>query len=178
MKNGAGRMIDTEDRMKVETNNDIDFQEELRINKYRLDEECLSHATKYNYWAEAYARAKNEYGIAKDNLAYTTADVSLRLRNFYIESGEKYTESRLQSAVDTDRDVIEAKRKLREADDILCKMDVAVKSMDVRKSELDNLVKLYCAGYFSTVSTMANKRDVNDEASRDIRRNLNKERDL
>jgi hypothetical protein len=44
--------------------------------------------------------------------------------------------------------------------------------MDARRSELDNLVKLYAAGYFSTVD--GNKKSVNEQTSNDIRKNLNK----
>ena len=157
--------------MKIE---DIDFQKELDINKYKLDEECLSHATRYAYWADAYVEAKNEYGIRKDNLALTIAEKSIDLRNYYMESGEKFTEARLDAAIAVEDDVVIAKQKLREAEELMNKLDVAVKSMDTRRSELDNLVKLYCAGYFSNVSTNPTKRDVNEEVSREMRKNLNK----
>ena len=157
--------------MKIE---DIDFQKELDINKYKLDEECLSHASRYAYWADAYVSARSEYGVKKDNLAYITSNKSNELRNYYMESGEKFTEARLANAVDMDDDVVEAKKELREAEELMYKLDVAVKSMDTRKSELDNLVKLYCAGYFSNVSTTPTRRDVNEEVSREMRKNLNK----
>ena len=157
--------------MRVE---DIDYQKELDINKYKLDEECLSHATRYAYWADAYVSAKNEYGVKKDNLSFVISSKSNELRNYYLESGEKFTEARLANAIDVDDDVLQAKRELREAEELMLRLDVAVKAMDTRKSELENLVKLYCAGYFSTISTSHEKRDVNDEVSRDIRKNLNK----
>lgn len=156
--------------------NEDDFQNELSINKYKLDEECLSHASRYAYWAEAYVVAKNDYGVKKDNLVYLMANKSLELRNYFTESGEKFTEARLSSAVDIDEEVVEARKELREAEDLMNKMDVASKAMDVRKSELDNLVKLYCAGYFSNVSTTPNRNDINDEVSKEMRKNLNKEK--
>lgn len=152
----------------------MDYEKELAINKYKLDEECLSHASRYAYWADAYISAKNNLGVKKDNLTYVMANKSIEIRNFFMESGEKFTESRLSCAVDTDDDVIQARKEVREAEEILSKMDVATRAMDVRKSELDNLVKLYCAGYFSTVSTSPDKVDPNSEVSRDIRKNLNK----
>lgn len=155
--------------------NEVDFQKELGINKYRLDEECLSHASRYAYWAEGYVVARNDYGVKKDNLVYLLSSKSLELRNEYMMSGEKFTEARLASAVDIDEEIVEARKELREAEDLMNKFDVATKAMEVRRSELDNLVKLYCAGYFSNVSTTPNKSDVNDNVSKELRKNLNKE---
>lgn len=165
---------EAKEKGQVLCNDDVDFQQEVKINKYRLDEECLSHASKYAYWAEAYSLAKSDVGLAKDNVAYVTAVRSMALRNLYNESHEKYTEARLQAAVDIDDEVLEAKSKLRKAEDIAAKMYVAVNAMEVRRSELDNLVKLYCAGYFSNVATTPNTTDAGSDVSRDIRKNLNK----
>ena len=157
---------------------DDEFQKDVRINKYRLDEECLSQSSRYAYWSEAYALAKTNLVAAKDNLEYTKAMRSIALRNLYQETGEKFTEVKLESAVLIDDEYLEAKAKYREADEVCNKMMVAVNAMEMRKSELDNLVKLYVAGYFSTVSSGENnKRDANEQVSRDIRKNLNKEKD-
>lgn len=165
---------DSKERARVLFNEEIDFQQELRINKYKLDEECLSQASRYAFYAEAYALAKSDVAQAKDNLSYVLAVRSMAIRNLYNESHEKYTEGRLQAAVEIDDEVVVAKSNLRKAEDIANKMLVAVNAMDVRKSELENLVKLYCAGYFSNVSTNVNKKDINENTSMDIRRNLNK----
>ena len=155
-------------------NEEIDFEKELKINKYKLDEECLSQASRYAYYAEAYALAKSDVAQAKDNLSYVTAVRSMALRNLFNESHEKYTESRLNASVDIDDEVVVAKVQLRKAEDIANKMLVAVNAMEVRKSELENLVKLYCAGYFSNPSTNMNRKDINENTAMDIRKKLNK----
>ena len=156
---------------------DIDFQKELSINKYRLDEECLSHSTKYAYYAEAQAIAKSNLTKAKDELEYTIAEANLRIRVEYENQGKKVTEALISSAITLDDEVREAKEKLREAEEVYNKLSVAVQAMDTRRSELDNLVKLYCAGYFSTIQTQAEtRRNINEQTSADLRRNLNKEK--
>lgn len=152
---------------------DVDFQQELAINKYKLDEECLSHASRYAYWAEAYSLAKMELMKAKDEMAYVKAQRSVTLRNLYVEAGEKCTEGRLDASVELDPEYRDAKAKVLKANEVAEKLEVAVRSMEVRRAQLDNLVKLYCAGYFSTVSNNPNKKDSVDEVSRDIRKNLN-----
>ena len=158
---------------------DIDFQKELSINKYRLDEECLSHSSKYAYYAEAQALAKSELAKAKDNLEYVVAEANLRIRKDYEAEGKKVTEALVTSAIVLDVEVIEAKEKLREAEEVYNRLSVAVQAMDTRRSELDNLVKLYCAGYYSTVvpdKAENTRKNINEQTSADMRKVLNKER--
>ena len=158
---------------------DIDFQKELSINKYRLDEECLSHSSKYAYYAEAQALAKSEFAKAKDNLEYVVAEANLRIRKDYEAEGKKVTESVISSALALDDEVRKAKEKLREAEEVYNRLSVAVQAMDTRRSELDNLVKLYCAGYYSTVvpdKAENTRKSINEQTSADMRKVLNKER--
>ena len=65
-------------------------------------------------------------------------------------------------------------RELRDAEEVFARLSVAVSAMEARRSELDNLVKLYCAGYFSTPANGAERKNVNERVSDDIRKNLNK----
>lgn len=153
-----------------------DFNSDLKINKYRLDEECLSHSTRYAYYSEAQAVSKSNISKQKDNLELVTAEANIRIRKEKSESGEKVTESLIASYLTMDKEVQKAKSELREAEEVYARLSVAVSAMETRRSELDNLVKLYCAGYFSTVNSDGNmKKNVNEQTSSDIRKNLNKE---
>lgn len=154
---------------------DNSFEQDLSINKYKLDEECLSHSSRYAYYSEAQAVAKSNVSKAKDNLEYVTAEANLRIRKEYAEKGEKFTEAVITSQLTLDKDVNEAKSKLREEEEVYARLSVAVQAMETRRSELDNLVKLYCAGYFSTVNADGNvRKGINEQTSSDIRKNLNK----
>ena len=151
------------------------FEKDLAIDKYRLDEECLSHSGFYAYYAESQASAKMELTRAKDNFEFITAEANLRIRKEYAEKGEKFTEAVISSQISMDEKVNESKRNLREKEEIYSQLTVAVQAMETRRSELDNLVKLYCAGYFSTVKTDGNvRKGINEQVSADIRKNLNK----
>ena len=88
-----------------------DFDEDLSIDKYRLDEECLSHSSRYAYYSEAQAVAKSNVSKAKDNLEFVTAEANLRIRKEYAEKGEKFTEAVIASQLTLDKDVNEAKSK-------------------------------------------------------------------
>lgn len=154
---------------------EFDFEKDLSIHKFRLDEECLSHSSIYFKYAEAQQDAKSEVSKADDNLKLVLAERELSIRDSFVKEGKKATEGLIASLVETDEEVLKAKGKLRKAQEVFNKLTVAVQAMDARRSELDNLVKLYCAGYFSMPnSNDKSKKDVNEQTSREIRKNLNK----
>lgn len=159
---------------KEEIENEFDFEKDLSINKFKLDEECLSHSSIYFRYAEAQQEAKTEVSKADDNLKLTLAEREVTIRKAFADAGTKVTESLISANVERDEEVLQAKRKLRKAQDIFNKLTVAVQAFEHRKSELDNLVKLYCSGYYSTPNNDNKKNNANEQASRQIRKNLNK----
>lgn len=166
-------MTKAETLAKEKENQTDDFQKDLSINKYKLDEECLSHSSRYAYYAEAQAVAKGDVSAAKDKLELVESEVNLKIRKKFADEGQKVTESIVASALAMDEDVIAAKGKLREAELIYSRLSVAVAAMETRRSELDNLVKLYCAGYFSTPSAGGVKGGINAMTENSIRKQLN-----
>lgn len=160
--------------LKKQAESDDSFQNDLSINKYKLDEECLSHSSRYAYYAEAQAVAKSNVSKAKDNLEYVTAEANIRIRQRFSTEGVKFTEALVNSTLSMDSEIVKAKSEVREAEEVYGRLSVAVSAMETRRSELDNLVKLYCAGYFSTVKADGNiKRTIGESTSSDIRKNLN-----
>lgn len=151
----------------------FDFEKDLSINKYKLDEECLSHSSIYFRYAEASITAKAEVSKAEDNLKLVSAERNIAIRKAYSDAGAKFTEAVIASELEKDAEVIEAKEKLRNAQEVYAKLSIAVSAMDARKSQLDNLVKLYCSGYFS-VTTSSAKNNINEQTAREVRKNLNK----
>lgn len=151
---------------------DFDIKNDLKINKYKLDEECLTHASTYNRYAEMATKSKTELTKAKDKLALITAERNIAIRKELSESGSKATEKMIESYIETDKEVLKAKKEVREIEEINATFNAMLDSFDHRKSELDNLVKLYCAGYYSVVG---NKKETSTETTeKDIRKNLNK----
>lgn len=156
----------------------LDFQKDISINKYRLDEECLSHSSIYLRYASAQVDAKSQLTKAKDNLELVEAERNLAIRKSFADSGAKVTEAMINSSLIVDKQVINAKNKVREAEDVYAKLSVAVIAFDHRKSELDNLVKLYCSGYYSTPSSSNEaKKNINERTSNAVRKNLNKSKE-
>ena len=155
-------------------NNEDDFQKDLSINKYKLDEECISHASRYAYYAEVSAIAKTNVSEVKDKLELVIAEANIRIRKNLTDSGQKFTEAMVTSMLTMDSEVQKAKAELRDAETTLARLQVAVNAMDARRSELDNLVKLYVAGYYSVADGAGVKKSINENVASDIRRNLSK----
>ncbi|WP_405291887.1 hypothetical protein [Methanobrevibacter sp.] len=158
-----------------EDNEEFDFEKDLSINKYRLDEECLSHSSLYFKYAEAQQEAKNRVSRAKNNLELVQSERNLAIREELTKKGTKYTESMVDKLVAADELVIKAKNKLFNVESVYAKLSVAVQAFEHRKSELDNLVKLYCSGYYSlpTNGGTGVRKSVNDQTSREMRKKLN-----
>lgn len=154
---------------------EMDFEKDISINKYKLDEECLSHSAVYSRYASAQAEAKTAVSKAKDNLELIESERGLAIRDALVKAGNKVTEAMINSALISDKEVIEAKNELRQAEEVYAKLGVAVQAFEHRKSELDNLVKLYCSGYFSVPTINAGARkNINEQTADAVRRNLNK----
>lgn len=168
-------MTKAEVMAKKSKNAELDFEKDISINKYRLDEECISHAGIYARYLSAQAEADTAVSRAKDNLELVKAERYDVIKSNFEKKEIKATIPMLEKAVASDEEVVNAKNVLREAEDVLAKLTVAVKAFEHRKSELDNLVKLYCAGYFST-PTASNeaKNNINEQTSKAVRKNLNK----
>ena len=160
---------------KEKDEEEFDFEKDLSINKFRLDEECLSHSSVYFRYSEACSEAKTKVAKAKDNLELVKAERSVEIREELSKGDKKVTEALITASVLKDEAVLVATNKLRKAEDVFSKLSVAVSAFEHRKSELDNLVKLYCSGYFSMPNSGdKTSKDVTGQTSREIRKNLNK----
>lgn len=154
---------------------EMDFEKDISINKYKLDEECLSHSSLYARYASAQADAKTAVSKAKDNLELVQAERYDAIKEAFDKKGVKTTIPMMDKAVLSDEEVIKAKNELREAEDVAAKLSVCVSAFEHRKSELDNLVKLYCAGYYSTPAASGEaKKNINEQTANAVRKNLNK----
>jgi hypothetical protein len=151
-----------------------DFEEDIKINKFKLAEECEQHASKYWYWANKLAEAKNDLGDSEDALKLISAQVDSDYRENWNESewGKK-TDSAVAGRVLADEKVRDAKEKLIKNQHNVNTLVAAVSAMDHRKGMLDNEVKLLIGGFY-TSPTGGKKEKAVDQGERQIRNKLNK----
>lgn len=146
------------------------IQKFLKIDPSNLEGECLAQAPAYWEGLEEYAAAKSKLSAAKDSLDFIKAEVTTALLN----SGAKMTVAAMEAARDTDKKVVDAKKKVREYEELVSKLFNVVQAMDVKKSELDNIVKLQLSGVYSSTEYVAAKDAETTRKGNNIRKRLNK----
>lgn len=127
-----------------------DYSKDILIDRMKLDEECEFHVALYDSIAEEYADAKAEKDTEKDRLDLITSQRDLAIRKECAETGVKTTEAIVSAMVASDKEVVEQKEKYRLACAKLYILDSAMSGLDHRKSQLDNLVKLWLNKYFTS----------------------------
>lgn len=125
---------------------EFNYQEEVKINQYKLDIEWRNqpnYVLKYN---EARADAQLVVDQAKEALDILIAEKDLEIRD---GSDKKPTETAISNLILLDPEVQQAKQKLLQDKHQLALLQAACSAFDNRRSALENLVKLFGMSYFS-----------------------------
>lgn len=130
---------------------ELDYQRDVRIDKDTLDREWVQQPQLAMQYSEAAVNAQSEMDTAKERVELVRADLDKRMRQILMMGDKKPTEAVISSAVMTHEEYQEASSQylnakrtwgiMRAAADAIC---------DQRKAALENLVKLFGMGYFST----------------------------
>jgi hypothetical protein len=146
-----------------------DFQQDIRINRFKLDEECEIQPALYHYYAEEYAQARSVRDAAKDKLDLVLGEREIHIRRNPPDD-MKVTEGVISALLVQDSDVQAAKEAYRVAQAKVDLLYAATTSLDHRKSELDNLVTIWTKDYYSGVAK--------EDTSVSIRKSLNKGKEV
>lgn len=124
----------------------MSYEDDLKINKNKLDREWIKQPQFYMQYAEQLAIADQEKQRAKEKLEIAKAETDQDIRG---NSVTKMTEAMVQAEIilqpKYQRTLSEYQKKCYEYNII----SAAVKAFEQRKSALENLVRLYLSGYFS-----------------------------
>lgn len=151
----------------------LNIEQDLSINKYQLDSEAITLPGLYFRYSDAAREAKSLVSEKSDNLKVVTAERQLAIREQCANEGKKVTEAIIAAMVDSDPLVIEARKELREAESIYARINVAVSAMDTKRSEIDNLVKLYCNAYYANKDVKQDGEFQSDMVAHDMRSQMN-----
>jgi len=143
-----------------------DFAEDVKINRFKLDEDCELQPSLYHYYAEEQANARAERDACKDKL-----ELILGQREIYIRRNPpddmKVTEAVVTALLVQDTEVLTAREALRKAQAKVDILYAATTALDHRKGMLDNLVSMWSKDYYNGV-----RKDGSDE----VRRGLNEKK--
>jgi len=144
----------------------MDFETDLRINKFRLDEEWLAQPGLFMRYAQKQAEASKELDAEKHSLEVTKAQVDRAIRmdpeEYNIDG--KVTERQVEAVVLQDSDYQSAMEIYNDAKYNLGLLTSAVRAFDQRKSALENLVRLHGQSYFAEPRSPKGGEDIGDDA--------------
>ena len=128
---------------------DFDIERDLAIDRFKLDLEAVSLPSIYFRYSDAVREAKEIVSEKKDAVDAVVAEREIAIREECANNGTKTTEGIIKAMVNSDKDVLAAKKELRDAMAMHGRLQVAVSALETKRSEIDNLVKLYCNAYYA-----------------------------
>ncbi|MFX0132409.1 MAG: hypothetical protein ACFFDN_02060 [Candidatus Hodarchaeota archaeon] len=129
------------------------FTNDVKLNKYKLDQESEEFSSVYHLYLEEQASLKTLVEKKKDQLELARFDADIKYRQMDDLPGEvKKTESSIKAFVEKDEDVKHEKKEYFEAKKELNTITAAVIALESKKSQLENLRYLWIAGYYSDSS--------------------------
>lgn len=148
----------------------MDIKSDVEVDQYNLEAECITMSSTYYNYADMAREAKALVSEKTDMLKVIQAERNIAIREQCANEGKRVTEDIVKSMVQCDPDVVNAMKELRDATATFDRISVGVKALEIKKSELDNLVKLRCNGaYVDNVAKPT--KDLNNETSSDYLRN-------
>lgn len=151
------------------------FSDDVKINKYKLEEECEKQAGLYFYWAEKLADARSSLNEEKDKLDFILAEMDTHIRIHWDEEypGMKSTETSIKSALEQHPKIQKQKEIMQQFQREVNTLFAAESAMNHRKSELDNLVTLLVKGFYAAPNG-GKREDATATVEREVRKKLNK----
>jgi len=152
----------------------LDYQNDLLINKNKLDEEWIQQPSKMMRYSVELAQAIFNRNRAKENLDVIEASLDSEARKEPTPAGlGKATETAIKNWIklqDTYREALEA---YHDTDLEVNLIQGAVYALQASKSALENLVKLFLSGYWSEPRLGQDGKQIREQGETKIRDDLN-----
>jgi len=129
---------------------ELNFERDLYINKDLLDEELVQQPNRMMAYAKQLAQAQLNRDKAKQSLDVTRANLDSSIRAELTAAQAKFTEAVVDGRIRTSPTYIEAQDRYHKAEHDVSLLMGAVSALASRRSMLENLVKLYLSGYWSS----------------------------
>jgi hypothetical protein len=134
------------------------FKEDIKINKFGLDNCCEEQASFMHYWGDMEADAKKDKSKAIQKVKELRAEKQL----YYFlhpKDNIKNTVDNVKAMVEADEEVRKAEQEVIELTHKADRMAGNVRALEHRKSELKNLTNQWIAGYYATPTGSKSKTD-------------------
>lgn len=126
------------------------FSEEVKINRFNLDNECEKQVNLYHFYSNERAVTKGELDQKNDKLKLTLAEMDVEIRNNWDDNIDgKRTEGAISNKIECSPKIKELKEEIRNTQSKLYILESATFSLDHRKEMINNLVKLLIGGFYA-----------------------------
>lgn len=149
---------------------DFNFEEDLQINKFSLDDEWTKQPNLFHKWSTELSQIEMERDRAKEKIELVRAELDLKIRSdpdsFNLS---KVTEASVQSAIVTSegyQKAVDEYLKLKYNHKVI---QSAIESLNHKKYALDNLVRLYLSEYYLKESPPKDRNAMLDDLNKDIK---------
>lgn len=149
------------------------IDQDAQIDKLDLVNEMEVHAQMFAKWAGLLEQAQGDRDDAKDELELIAADFDSAIRAEPEDYGiERVTEGAIKSAILTQDQYREVKRKILDAERRVNAYTAAVRTMEHRKRMLEKMADLWLGGYYS--ENMANRSAAQQKKGKETQTKIKK----
>ena len=128
---------------------DRSFEQDIVLNKYKLEDECEKHSGVYHYYSDLLSTEKFNLDAEKDRLTLLESEVELEIRKNPPEDLPKITESTIKAYLGQYEKLVKQRNKINEIKKKIYHLDSAVTALEHKKSMISYLVTLYSMKYYS-----------------------------
>jgi len=151
-----------------------EFEDQLKIDKFNLDEEWVNQPSLYGFYASEVSDAQRALDKAKEKVEVIRSKLVVNINKFPQKFNfKKVTASITEAIIVSDTEYRDALDEMHERKYELSILQGAVRAFDHRKSALENIVKLHSQQYFSEPKC---SDSVSAEAIKDIKQKSAKEK--
>jgi hypothetical protein len=157
----------------------MDFENDLQIDKYGLDDEWAKQPSTFHKWSVQLAESEMERDRAKENIDLVRAELDMAIRSDPAKFKlEKITEASVSSAITVNqkyKDSVDEYLKLKYNHKII---QSAIESLNHKKFALDNLVRLFLSEYYLREAPPQDRTSMLNEMNKDstLKKRLNRDR--
>lgn len=117
----------------------IDLVQELSFSEHTFNQDLMSQASKYAWWASVYTGAKQFLDNAKLELEGIEAELSIAIRSQFNKEGRKYTKDVVADEVHTTTKYQEARERIIFWETRVAQLNFVLKAFDQRSNALAQL---------------------------------------
>lgn len=151
--------------------NDIrDFERDVIINKYKLDDECQKHPGIYYYYSEELAKLKSRLDHEKEKLSFMESELELFIRKNPPDN-IKITEQTIKAYINVDTNLKTQREEVNIVKKQIYHFETAVKILEHKKTMIKNLVELFISRYYSEPKEDNESNNINNQIRKNLRRN-------